>query len=496
MELVQALRACLACDKTLFPDLSPTVLYLLNASVSTAMPELHPLVVSVLMRYTEIPFSKELTALFTLPLLMDLAFVLGSSYRRPLRQLFQHLQVERTPSLKQDCRDALELWVDTINRAQRRYEKGGHDLKSEKRELFFVVQDAVRTWSSLMALWPDNSIAKLCLFEQEEFIKTVQHLYDGLFGFLLPNPEKSLKLKESSTEAVTDELSMQEFKLLKVEILTLLYRAIDAVFHLDKLRTKPTVEGLQSLDGMKRSLVRLLKTILDQTRKRKSAEASLTALENAPFLSDLDAVFDLHSLLVRIPSPSSDLCACLDMLQQWQQTIDQALVHAVFGRTGSGPKSKSGASTPHHQAPPQLQAASYEDDLQWAERSSIISQVQELFPELGDGFIDACLLHYNDKPEAVIAALCDSRLPVELEQLDRQMKRLKRTVALAPQLTMTEEGTRNENADMDSLHSSMQDLTMTDQKVVAKDNITGANSSEPKHTDSLDPPEVHRGKKK
>lgn len=52
-------------------------------------------------------------------------------------------------------------------------------------------------------------------------------------------------------------------------------------------------------------------------------------------------------------------------------------------------------------------------------RMSLISQVQELFPDLGDGFIVKLLDHYNDDVEQVTAALLEDNIPPHLQEADR-----------------------------------------------------------------------------
>jgi hypothetical protein len=42
---------------------------------------------------------------------------------------------------------------------------------------------------------------------------------------------------------------------------------------------------------------------------------------------------------------------------------------------------------------------------------------------LGEGFIDACLIHYDGNVENVIGALCEESLPDFLQQLDRNIPR-------------------------------------------------------------------------
>jgi len=53
----------------------------------------------------------------------------------------------------------------------------------------------------------------------------------------------------------------------------------------------------------------------------------------------------------------------------------------------------------------------------------LISGVQELFPDLGDGFIDQCLLAFDNNPETVIAKLLDNDLPPNIQNLSRTTKR-------------------------------------------------------------------------
>ena len=52
-------------------------------------------------------------------------------------------------------------------------------------------------------------------------------------------------------------------------------------------------------------------------------------------------------------------------------------------------------------------------------RMSLISQVQDLFPDLGSGFVVKLLDEYNDDVEQVIAHLLEGSLPAHLEKADR-----------------------------------------------------------------------------
>ena len=54
-----------------------------------------------------------------------------------------------------------------------------------------------------------------------------------------------------------------------------------------------------------------------------------------------------------------------------------------------------------------------------AHKMSLVSQVQDLFPDLGSAFVVRLLDVYNDNPETVVAHLLDDSLPSELQLLDR-----------------------------------------------------------------------------
>ncbi|KAK3388567.1 hypothetical protein B0T20DRAFT_386630 [Sordaria brevicollis] len=67
--------------------------------------------------------------------------------------------------------------------------------------------------------------------------------------------------------------------------------------------------------------------------------------------------------------------------------------------------------------------SSFEDTQQQQEihihRMSQISQIQDLFPDLGSGFISKLLDHYSDDTEQVVACLLEDTIPPHLQNADR-----------------------------------------------------------------------------
>ncbi|XP_019060036.1 activating signal cointegrator 1 complex subunit 2 isoform X3 [Fukomys damarensis] len=86
------------------------------------------------------------------------------------------------------------------------------------------------------------------------------------------------------------------------------------------------------------------------------------------------------------------------------------------------------------------------------ELDSLISQVKDLLPDLGEGFILACLEHYVYDPEQVINNILEGRLAPALSQLDRSLDRQAKP-APTPLLTSRHNVFQNDEFDVFSRDS-------------------------------------------
>lgn len=68
-------------------------------------------------------------------------------------------------------------------------------------------------------------------------------------------------------------------------------------------------------------------------------------------------------------------------------------------------------------------AAALDPPVRGVELDSLISQVKDLLPDLGEGFILACLQHYGYDPAQVINNILEERLAPALRRLDRGLDR-------------------------------------------------------------------------
>ncbi|KAM4808550.1 activating signal cointegrator 1 complex subunit 2 isoform 2-T2 [Rhinophrynus dorsalis] len=88
--------------------------------------------------------------------------------------------------------------------------------------------------------------------------------------------------------------------------------------------------------------------------------------------------------------------------------------------------STSSSQNSHCTDKPECAGATASPYLSGVELDSLVSQVKDLLPDLGDGFILSCLEEYGHSPEKVINNLLEDNLTPRLQGLDRTMPRQER----------------------------------------------------------------------
>ncbi|KAJ5725968.1 uncharacterized protein N7483_007325 [Penicillium malachiteum] len=152
-----------------------------------------------------------------------------------------------------------------------------------------------------------------------------------------------------------------------------------------------------------------LSLLLDQLFSLKAAAGlgSSKKESEATILSDLicssDMLQKLENYLQTHPQRRGE--DLLNSLRVYQ--IESKHLHHRYQRRKKIDKGKAPSSGLH--VPQELHA----------HKMSLVSQVQDLFPDLGSAFVVRLLDVYNDNPETVVAHLLDDSLPAELQLLDR-----------------------------------------------------------------------------
>ncbi|KAI2786559.1 hypothetical protein POX_g08945 [Penicillium oxalicum] len=152
-----------------------------------------------------------------------------------------------------------------------------------------------------------------------------------------------------------------------------------------------------------------LSLLLDQLFSLKaSAGVGTSAVKRGPnLLSDLICSSDLLQRLEKYLAgrPQKRGQDLLVLLRDYQREMNP--FHNRYQRRKRVEKGKQAANGP-----------AVPSDLH-AHKMSLVSQVQDLFPDLGSAFVVRLLDTFGDDPETVIAHLLDDSLPSELQSLDR-----------------------------------------------------------------------------
>ncbi|KAI9017587.1 hypothetical protein BC832DRAFT_545128 [Gaertneriomyces semiglobifer] len=223
---------------------------------------------------------------------------------------------------------------------------------------------------------------------------------------------------------------------LKASIIVFLSTLIEVAF-LKPLNVLPPNPGQSGFPpphahGLTEQLCDLIMTLLDVS----AFDGSVPYLVSAPILIDLEVYLSLSDYLKRLrdlyAASNSDSDARLDYLVS---SIEHAVTFSgnanakniVASRRlekadrarkqlESNPASRT-SSEPVTSLPTPVASEDY------IKRTSLISQVQDLFPDLGEGFIEACLLAFNDDAEHVIMKILEDDLPDYVRKVDRSLAR-------------------------------------------------------------------------
>ncbi|KAI7831954.1 hypothetical protein BX661DRAFT_169810 [Kickxella alabastrina] len=171
----------------------------------------------------------------------------------------------------------------------------------------------------------------------------------------------------------------------------------------------------------------VLMEILDSL---ETTESQLVPFSNAPFLFDLEFRFGLQNMLSQTLLGSKTLLddaqidyivMSVDQLKDMadplyrdgMEVLESRVLYARLAAESAIPAFGTDADTDS------TVAAATESDTFGDDDAAAIVQISELIPDLGAGFVRACLDHYDHDPEAVVNAIFEGILPPVLDEMDQ-----------------------------------------------------------------------------
>ncbi|KAH8554363.1 hypothetical protein BGW37DRAFT_484499 [Umbelopsis sp. PMI_123] len=345
--------------------------------------------------------------IFTPDRLLNFATLYTKSNAKVVRNCFQQITDHITY--------VSELYLQSIGTITKFYTSFVNDVLTDT-ELHQLL--AIST--GLDALFAaSDPIARL--FESsEELVTSLVELYDG--------PLRKTAVK------VSDESSNDKIRLVRAVKLTLLSmfnNLIDACFFshfgyatnlhdwevLEKTQDNPDQDGnLETIHHFNNMLLDLI--------ERSGIDKPVTSLIDAPLIIDVELEASLGNKISKVNREKFHgedellefLVLSMEHLRAFCTSTESHLRRKQQMRSL---KSTLQAPRPTPSIPvepvPQLD--------NHIKMTTLISQVNDLFPDLGAGFVEACLEHYNGSVEQVIIQLLEHNLPSELQKLDRALPR-------------------------------------------------------------------------
>ncbi|KAJ1770964.1 hypothetical protein IW140_004123 [Coemansia sp. RSA 1813] len=160
---------------------------------------------------------------------------------------------------------------------------------------------------------------------------------------------------------------------------------------------------------------------LDILNNMETLDAPFVPFVNSPFLLDMEFRFGLRQILAEAANMDKAqldyLVMSIDQLVDMAEPLYQNGLHSLSGRINNIKNVDLATTTSESDPQAQDSIAGHKGGNQGDQVA--LAQIRNLLPDLGAGFICACLDHYNQNVEAVIGAILEDSLPSALADMDR-----------------------------------------------------------------------------
>ncbi|KAF8967792.1 hypothetical protein BGZ46_000097 [Entomortierella lignicola] len=387
--------------------------------------------------------------------LMDFAGIYGGSDPDGVSRIVGSI-LQNTPGLINDFRASTNTVVQIIRRVQKRFEKGvnggtgkgkgkgkgvspsispepeipGLDQEklNEVMQYTGVLSDIAFALDSISAASP---LLATELLQHPTFIQCLT----GCYNYTLPVLTRVLI--DSQASGNINARSVLSF--LRVKMLSIINNVLDGIYKQHRSGLDPNDQsGKETEDA---SLTDRLCGVIVDLYEQSPLQEHMIPMFDAPMILDLEIQFCISEKLSDINSSAfnneddrlNHWVVMLSDLQQFNaatqsyiyehnmrksEKIAQKMSSIYIGQDRAAHSSATTLSENRVAAPISMDQ---EDD--YVKRTILISQLQDLFPDLGDGFLEACLITFKDDPEVVTMRLLEEDLPSDLATMDRSTAR-------------------------------------------------------------------------
>ncbi|XP_038715788.1 activating signal cointegrator 1 complex subunit 2 isoform X2 [Tripterygium wilfordii] len=307
-------------------------------------------------------------------------------------------------TMHQRCSSSLEALFSPENR-----EIGSSLLLADFIEVMDFINDAVASMDAFVAAYKPAAVFFSCpvgtSYGNDELLSTFARLHDSL----LPSLRRGFQIiaMEGDGERLSN-ISMS-LKMLSMRMVNLGWKLLDICYLGDEMLEDdhpiPAITKMFPAD-VEDPFVRA--DILVQTFREING-VSIQDKDNQKFDTFLQNVEKKYNVMRRLESLQNN---------GWV-TLDDQQFHYLSGIMISASKGALIGST---LAPTPVPTNKVHMDEDVAITESKISQIKDLFPDYGKGFLAACLEAYNHNPEEVIQRILEGTLHEDLQCLDSSLE--------------------------------------------------------------------------
>ncbi|KAG0338545.1 hypothetical protein BG000_003795 [Podila horticola] len=385
--------------------------------------------------------------------LLDLAGIFGSSDPEAVGKIVGSI-LQHTPSLFENFRRSTGTVVQIIRGVQKKFEKdvsGGKgkgkgktkaespSISPEPEDLPQKIAEAFQYGSALL----DIAHALDAVSASSPSLASELRLHDqflqclsGCYSYTLPVLSKLAMEATHLVEAPEATRSTAALGLLRIKMLSIVNNILDAIY-------KENYDPGVSLDeAAATAITDGICGVLMGVFEQSPMDENLVPMETGPMILDLEIHFNIADKLTDFTSEAFggendrmiNLAAMLRNLREFNSATEDYIdahnmkkseslakhMSSVYLQEDRDRSNSTITSDSNHVSVAPTPTAMEED---YVKRTMLISQLQDLFPDLGDGFLEACLKAFNDDPEAVTMRLLEENLPTDLASMDRSTVR-------------------------------------------------------------------------
>ena len=402
--------------------------------------------------------------LISTSVLMDLANIYYTSDPDTVSKIVGSV-LQHTPGLITDFRSSTNTVVQIIRKVQKKFERGGSGngtgkgkgkgkgaaesaesspepsspkMGHEKATEAMLYASALLDISfAIDAISASSPVLAIELHEHEEFLECLF----GCYNYTLP---VLTKLLIESEELGADVRSQPVLEFLRLRMLSIVANVLGGIYKQYMTDKESGLQSGEEQEAAEATLTDTLCEVIVSLYEQAPLLDHMRPMYDAPMVMDLEIQLDMSERLSKMIEGAfqgendriSHWVVMLhelrdfnpatrgfihDHVQRQSEKMARSLSGGFYGQEGGRSNSTISLDPNAPQIVVAPMSADQEED--YVKRTILISQLQDIFTDLGDGFLEACLLAFNDDPETVTMKLLEEDLPSELATLDRNKAR-------------------------------------------------------------------------